>query len=287
MQSTGWLGHGNATFLNYWNVNSTATFVPGAQDDRLTRGGPSAVAPGGGNWNLNLNTDSRKWISLNLNANQSWSNAGGWNRNTNVSMSLKPLSSLTISTGPSWNQNRNVAQYVSTVTDATAAATYGSRYVFGTIDQTQLSMTTRVSLVVSPRMSIQVFAQPLLAVGDYRGFKELARPRTFDFLEYGTAAGSTLSYDPTAQSYLADPDTAGPAPSFTFANPDFNFKSLRVNAVFRWELRPGSNLYAVWTRQQQDSADPGDFRLGRDAAALFSAPGNDVFLVKMAYWLGR
>ena len=27
--------------------------------------------------------------------------------------------------------------------------------------------------------------------------------------------------------------------------------------------------------------------LGRDAAALFSARGDDIFLVKVAYWLGR
>jgi hypothetical protein len=29
------------------------------------------------------------------------------------------------------------------------------------------------------------------------------------------------------------------------------------------------------------------FAPGRDARALFGARGDDVFLVKMAYWLGR
>jgi hypothetical protein len=52
-------------------------------------------------------------------------------------------------------------------------------------------------------------------------------------------------------------------------------------------VRPGSNLYAVWTRQQQDHAGPGEFGLGRVASALFKARGDDVFLVKMAYWVGR
>jgi hypothetical protein len=84
-----------------------------------------------------------------------------------------------------------------------------------------------------------------------------------------------------------DPDGAGVAPSFTFGNPDFNFKSLRLNAVFRWEPRPGSAFYAVWTRQQQDSTNPGGFALGRDTSAMFSAPGDDIFLVKLAYWIGR
>jgi hypothetical protein len=58
-------------------------------------------------------------------------------------------------------------------------------------------------------------------------------------------------------------------------------------AVFRWELKPGSTFYAVWTRQQQDAANLGDFSLGRDTSALFSAPGDDIWLVKMAYWIGR
>jgi Domain of unknown function (DUF5916) len=60
-----------------------------------------------------------------------------------------------------------------------------------------------------------------------------------------------------------------------------------LNAVFRWEFRPGSTLYAVWTEQREDSSDPGQFRLRRDAAALVRAPSNDVVLVKMTYWIGR
>jgi hypothetical protein len=203
-----------------------------------------------------------------------------------MTVNVKPFAQLTLSTGPSFNRNWNVAQFVRSVTDDTAAATFGRRYVFASLDQTQLTLQTRASVILSPRMSFQLFMQPLLAAGDYDGFKEFARPRTFDFIQYGTA-GSTLSHDGALRRYLADPDGAGEAPSFTINDPDFNFKSLRLNAVFRWEVRPGSNLYAVWQRQQQNVANPGEFRFGRDASALFSAPGDDVFMVKMAYWLGR
>jgi hypothetical protein len=52
-------------------------------------------------------------------------------------------------------------------------------------------------------------------------------------------------------------------------------------------MKPGSALYAVWTRQQVDQSNPGVFTPGRDARALFGAPGDDVVLVKLAYWLGR
>src|SRR5213075_2289030 len=128
-------------------------------------------------------------------------------------------------TGPQWSQSRQTAQYVNTVTDATATDTYGGRYVFGELRQTQLTLTTRVSVIVTPTVSLQVFAQPLLAAGDYRDFKELARPRTYDFLHYGVTAGS-IAYDSVARVYTVDPDGAhGAAPEFTFSDPDFNFKS--------------------------------------------------------------
>ena len=286
LQSRGWAAVANMTFLNYWGVNVTFFRALEANDDRMTRGGPVASAPGGSNLQINWNTDGRKAISLNAGASGNWSDAGGWGRNFNVNINYKPLPVLTISVGPSYSGNHNVAQYVRAVADATAEATYGRRYVFAGIVQRQVSLQTRASVILSPRMSFQLFLQPLLATGDYDDFKEFARPRTFDFLRYGTA-GTALSYDPVLRRYTVDPDGDRAAPSFTFNDPDFNFKSLRLNAVFRWEVKPGSNLYAVWQRQQVDFANPGTFRFGRDASALFSAPGDDVLLVKMAYWLGR
>jgi hypothetical protein len=236
---------------------------------------------------VNGGTDSRKALSVSGFASYSWTDAGGWQWNGGPSLNIKPSPKVTISTGPTWMRNHYEGQYVHTAADATAARTYGSRYVFGLLDQSQLVMTTRVSLILTPRVSVQVFAQPLLSAGDYTDFKELARPRTFDFLHYGAGAG-TLSFDETARRYTVDPDgDDGAALPFTFNDPDFNLKSLRLNTVFRWELKPGSTLYAVWTRQQEDRANPGVFAPGRDANAMFRAPGDDVVMVKMAYWIGR
>jgi hypothetical protein len=68
-------------------------------------------------------------------------------------------------------------------------------------------------------------------------------------------------------------------------NPDFNFHSLRGSAVVRWEFRPGSALYVVWNENRADTQPFGNFRLRRDFSALRGAPSNDVFLVKVSYWL--
>jgi hypothetical protein len=86
---------------------------------------------------------------------------------------------------------------------------------------------------------------------------------------------------------VVDPDAEGPAPAFRLADPDFNLKSLRANAVLRWEFRLGSTLYLVWTQRREDRAHPGDFSLGRDARELFRSASDDVLMLKLAWWVGR
>jgi hypothetical protein len=171
----------------------------------------------------------------------------------------KPSSRLNLSSGPSYSHSINVAQYVSTVDDPSATATYEKRYVFGRLQQKQLSIDTRVNMLFTPRVSLQVYMQPLVVTGDYMDFKSLARPRTFEFDPY-----------------------AGPVD-----NPDFNFKSLRVNAIFRWEWSLGSTLFLAWTQQREDLRDPGQFQAGRDVGRVFSAPADNVFRIKITRWFSR
>ena len=285
-QGDGVISNSWVQFRNYWEVGGGLGIFREVFDDRLTRGGPTAINPASNFWRIGVHSDRRDLLSISTNYERSRNAAGALNTRAELSLNFKPSARLTISSGPDWNDNRIVAQYVKSVEDPTALDTFGGRYVFGNLRQKQLTMTTRVNMILTPRLSIQVFAQPLLSAGDYTNLKELARPRSFDFLSYGTGIGE-LFYDPIARSYDVDPDGAGAAPRFSFDDPDFNVKSLRVNAVFRWELKPGSTFYAVWTRQQQDFSHPGTFAPGRDAAAMAKAPGDDVILVKMAYWIGR
>lgn len=74
---------------------------------------------------------------------------------------------------------------------------------------------------------------------------------------------------------------------FTLANPDFNVRELRSNLVLRWEFRPGSTLFVVWSEARDDRTLDPTSDLGRDIGRLFDAPARDVFLVKLSYWLGR
>jgi hypothetical protein len=283
LQGDGLFAAAGLTTMNYWSFGIEGGISRRAQDDRLTRGGPAAAKPAWGFLNAGINSDSRKKVSFNTYIGYGWSGAGAWDVGGSVSISYKPFSFLDISTEPSVTRSRGTAQYVETVADSTAVNTFGSRYVFADIDQFETSMTTRINWILSPKMSLQVYLQPLISVGDYWDYKELARPSTYSFLRYGYETGSIIS-DANHQ-YTADPD--GDGPPFTFADPDFNFKSLRLNAIFRWEWRLGSTLYFVWTQDREDLSNPGQFSAWRDIGKIFSAPAGDVFLVRLAYWINR
>jgi hypothetical protein len=81
-----------------------------------------------------------------------------------------------------------------------------------------------------------------------------------------------------------DADGSGPSQPYSFSNPDFNFKSLRGNAVLRWEYRPGSALYLVWTQSRSDNENFGDFQFNHSITRLWSARPDNIFMVKFTYW---
>jgi len=249
----------NLTFLNYWNMGGNFGLFRKTQDDRLTRGGPPALNLPSGTSFLYVNSDSRKRFVLHLDGNHEWADSGSTSASGSVNVQWKPSSRVNLSTGPSYSNNVNAAQYVETQDDPAATSTNGKRYVFAQLRQKQFALDTRVNLLFTPKASLQVYMQPLVVVGDYLDFKSLAAPRTFEF-------------------------NPSPAPD---SNPDFNFKSLRVNAIFRWEWRLGSTLYVAWTQQRQDLSNPGQFQFGRDLNHVFTGPADNVFLVKISRWFGR
>ncbi len=260
-------------------------YNPDTISKNLTRGGPLALMPSGYQFNLNFNSDSRRPVVFEFmgttyqrpGVTREWEGM--------LSARWKPGSNFSLSVGPTLSYLTHEVQWVTRVDDATMTSTYGRRYVVAAIDQKVLGSEVRLDWTFTPRLTLQAYLQPYLAVGAYSRFKELAAPRTYDYNTYGTAGEpSTIGYDAESDVYTVDPDgAAGAAAPFSFGNPDFNYKSLRGTVVLRWEYRPGSVLYFVWTQNRADFANPGEMRLGRDLGDLFSAPGDNIFLLKVSY----
>jgi hypothetical protein len=158
------------------------------------------------------------------------------------------------------------------------------------LDQPVLGLDTRASVTFSPTMTLEVYVQPFFAAGRYRDFAEYVAPRSRDLAVYGRERGmigATTDTNGVVTEYTIDPDGIGPAKPFTLANPNFNQRSLRGNAVFRWEYRPGSVLYVAWTQSRSSEGPFGDLEFQRDRTALFAARPDNILLVKASWWLAR
>jgi hypothetical protein len=276
-----WAG-GYTEFANNWSWDYNGGYYPEHLSNRLTRGGLLMLTPTLAEINTYFDTDGKRTRFYYININGSVSQNGSWYANTYPAIDWKPTTSLKFSFGPGIDRIHEEQQWVGNYTDATATNTYGGRYVFATLDQTTVSANFRINAAFTPNLSLQLFAQPYLSAGDYQRFKELARPRTRDFVVYGEDGGST--FDPVTG--IADPDGAGPAPPIDIGNPDFNFVSLRGNTVLRWEYRPGSTFYLVWTQDRADTQGNGDFHFGNDLERMNNTPARNIFLAKFTYHLG-
>ena len=139
-------------------------------------------------------------------------------------------------------------------------------------------------------MTLELYAQPFFASGHYAKFKEFNAPRQERFSIYGQDVGTvatTLDSAGNISKYTIDPDGAGAASAFSFANPDFTQRSLRGNAVFRWEYRPGSVFYLAWTHSRFSQDSQGTLDFSRERSALEASHPNNVFLVKASWWIPR
>lgn len=271
-----------ALLLNYWSAQLSFSYEPDKYSHYFTRGGPMALYISGQDVSYSFSTDNRKPLVLSLDGHYRTHPNGAKNWSVYFGLRWKPKSNFSLSFIPGYYYRHSTFQWVTQVEDPLKVETYGVRYIFSDIIQEVIPIEIRVNWTFTPRLSLQAYIQPYIAVGDYFGFKELLAPRTFDF-NFFDRGDASISYSDGI--YQADPDGPGPAESFSFFNPDFNYKSLRGTVVLRWEYRPGSTFYFVWTQNRADYNNPGHLDFGRDLRDLFAASGDNIFLLKFTYRL--
>jgi len=240
-----------------------------------------------------VSSSPRGRVTLNANARHGWNSAGGFSSAGEANVTLKPASNIEVRVGPELERSRASAQYVTSVGDALATATFGRRYVFASLDQTTLAMGLRANMAFSPTLTVESYLQPFVSSGDYGTFKQLRAANTYAFDRFGEDVG-TATRD-SLGTYTIDPDGAGPSPRFTVRDRDYSFRSLKGSAVLRWEWHRGSTLFLVWQQNRAlNRAATGEFaqdgRIGRfdpisEARGLFGLPPQNVLQVKATYWL--
>jgi len=258
----------HTTFNNTWSfhVGGTVGQLGETYCYSCSRGGPAVrqdpyFAPWAG-----LNGDDRKaivpyfWVNY-------WRGDGGRSHSINLmpEVDFKLASRVTAAIIPNYTRTSNEVQPLGPVTDTTIVP-HVTRYVFAHLEQKQLGVTIRFTYPFTASATLQVYAQPFVSKGTYSNVHQLsATPR---------AAGFASRYVP--DTVVAD-------------NPGgFNYKQFRSNVVFRWEYRPGSTLFVVWSQGRLGSTGvEGTRGFGGDLNDLFDLRPDNGFLVKLSYWINR
>ncbi len=146
--------------------------------------------------------------------------------------------------------------------------TEGNSYLFGRQTAQSLSLTLRSTLTFTPRLTLEAYAQAFLAAEEYTDYK------SFPVAENG-------------QRPRIEIDKLRAAPPGVETNPNYEVGTINANIVLRWEYRPGSTVFLVYTHGQNDSMtkDPGS-GAGLSFPLVKPRGASDAFLLKLSYWLG-
>lgn len=240
---------------NYWWIHFDYYHSWRAFDDLDTRGGPPIVRPANDGFEIELESDDRFMVSGWVEFEWENNSVGSTHREVSGRIRIRPTSRFEISLRPRYSWDFNHAQWVENL-DGDADGE-DDQFVYGELDSQTLDLTTRANILFSRDLSLEVYVQPFIGAGRYAHFKALARPRSYEFVEH-----------------------SGPAKS-----PDFRNRSLHSNAVLRWEYKPGSTLFIVWSQFRDDESEVGALRPGHNLRRSFLDEGTNIFLVKLNYWL--
>ncbi len=284
----------NFELINYWKLELNARYTPEVLSDTWTRGGPLMIRPASASIEASVETDRRAPLALGPRFGYEDLLRGAYRWETGLRVAIRPAPSWEIILEPRYSTGLEPAQYVATTDNVGYEPTYGSRYLFSDLKRHQFSIETRLNVAFNPKLTFQFYAQPLISSGNYLTTKQLLAAETFDFdvFEEGIAVengdevscvgGRTCVEDD--ERYV---DWEGDGTTdFSFPDKNFNSQSLRLNAVLRWEYRPGSTVFLVWQQTRSERLDSGFFDIGRNLNALRSIEPENVFILKVNYWLG-
>jgi len=248
-----------ADLHNYWGGSLRYDHELAALSTEALRGGPALLMPPRDAFELSLYSDTRR-------VSQATIEVAGFREPATEShdlvvtptLSLRPSDRLGLALGPSFTTRTNGWQFV-----GASPTSGGPRYLVGRLDQDTASLTLRADLALASRLTLQLYAEPFASRGRFSSFQEVVSPRA-----------------PRAADRVRP--LVDVPPSVT--DPSYHVRDLRANVVLRWEYRPGSTLFVVWTQDRHGTGD-GTFRNPalELSDALRPAP-TDTVLVKLSYW---
>ncbi|CAH0998748.1 hypothetical protein LEM8419_00096 [Neolewinella maritima] len=270
----------HANFTNFWRVGGGGTYLLQRASKTDLRGGPVLRRSAGAEYFGYVSSDSRKKVVAFLN-HYGYTAFDASERQSSyyVQANWQAMDALSLSLSPSYTRFQRADQYV----DQLEQADGSTEYIVGLVDQRTLSATLRLNYNLTPDLTLQYYGQPFVSRGTYTNFKRFTgrgqAPTFGDRFE--VFAREAVQFDTEVGRYRVDGDEV-----MEFGDPDFNFVQFRSNLVARWEYRPGSELFLVWSQGATANDDPARGVVSSLGSNIFSEETRNNFLIKMTYrWL--
>ncbi len=273
----------NLQFTNNWSFNNGFGYHITSLSASMLRGGPAFMLPPSTNGYAGFRTNQRRQLSFN----SQFSFTDGREdsqkrRNYNVGMTYRPFNTLMLTLTPSYSIYENNTQYVRTINPGDNE----NRYLLARLKQKTVAMSLRVNYTITPDLSLQFWGQPFFASGNYDAFKRVTNPRASEYQQrFYTYSPSQIHFNEQDRTYHVNEGNQENH-AYSFRNPDFNVIQFLGNMVVRWEYRPGSTLFMVWSQTRDHFHDNGMFDLHHDAGQLLDIKPHNVFMLKFTYRFG-
>ncbi|MDD4051330.1 MAG: DUF5916 domain-containing protein [candidate division Zixibacteria bacterium] len=234
-------------FKNYWYFSGSVNVQGEKYSDEETRGNGLWVWPVYPTVSCYTEIGTDSRKFLAIHASQNQgTDRGGTWWSYHVGYDLRPRSNITLSNCLEFSRYNNATRWV---------LNEGSRSLFADLDQDQFSLEASASYVVNRNLSIQLSAEGLICGLNYEKYRY----------------------------YLGGEDYSAPVSGY---NSDYNYSALNSTFLIRWEYRPGSTIYLVWTRSRPEvDGTANNLDVSRDLNRFFSAGAQNLFLIKASYWM--
>lgn len=251
---------GQTSFTNFWGLWGGGGVDLAAEDDRELRTYDDPIKKylarrSSPYANLGFDTAGNRPWYVKVNLNRAWQE-GGPSTDTSLYQVIHPTQATEIQVSTTVTYDEGELKWVET---PVATPIVGLRQL------SQLNQTLRVAYAFNPALTVQFFSQWLAANWNYRDLKHYSTNQTLDpGLPPDQPAGTT-------------PQTA------------FSYRTWNLNLITRWEFKPGSTLFLVYTHGASTDAvinERASLAPRPDLAILRKLPSDDVVQAKLS-WLFR
>jgi hypothetical protein len=269
-----------ATFANKWQLEGSTMYQGGSLDTRLLRGGPAIHMLGFLHDRYSISTDPSRKLSFRTGIHfHVYEDKISKMSQLFSGITYRLTNALRFSTDVDYTTESDNYQYIDRM-----LVDQEERYLLGKIDRETLGITLRADLAVTPQFTIQYYGNPYISMGNYRDIKKVSDPESrYPDEIYHIYQSGEIQFDEVNNQYHIT-ESSSQRTSFTLENPDFNFRQFRSNLVARWEYKPGSTFYLVWTHGRTGYDNRTDMSLSKSIDNLFDLHPENVFLIKFNYW---